>query len=140
MSSKEVNNERSTHSQSSRSSYQPLSAHISAGISGIDLTRPLDAKQIHAIRAALLKWHVIFREQLLFSSMSRGGKGLFLWGIRLSFGRKSHFLPAIYPQSVIVGQARAKETTTATDLGKFAQGAARRLPLAVWYTERLRGR
>ena len=44
----------------------PLSAHIGAEISGVDLTRPLNAQQVGAIRAALLKWRVIFfREQFL---------------------------------------------------------------------------
>ncbi|RZF27317.1 TauD/TfdA family dioxygenase [Paraburkholderia sp. UYCP14C] len=44
----------------------PLSAHIGAEISGVDLTRPLEQKQIQAIRAALLKWRVVFfREQFL---------------------------------------------------------------------------
>ena len=44
----------------------PLSAHIGAEISGVDLTRPLNAQQVGAIRAALFKWRVIFfREQFL---------------------------------------------------------------------------
>lgn len=45
---------------------QPLSAHIGAEIHGVDLTRPLSAAQIADIRAALLKWRVVFfREQFL---------------------------------------------------------------------------
>ncbi|SAK58114.1 taurine dioxygenase [Caballeronia fortuita] len=44
----------------------PLSAHIGAQIGGVDLTRPLSVRQVDAIRAALLKWRVIFfREQFL---------------------------------------------------------------------------
>ena len=44
----------------------PLSAHIGAEIRGVDLTQPLTTPQISAIRAALLKWRVIFfREQFL---------------------------------------------------------------------------
>lgn len=44
----------------------PLSAHIGAEIHGVDLTRPLAAEQVAAIRAALLKWRVVFfREQFL---------------------------------------------------------------------------
>jgi taurine dioxygenase len=44
----------------------PLAAHIGAEIHGVDLRRPLDAQQISEIRAALLKWRVIFfREQFL---------------------------------------------------------------------------
>ncbi|MBL3963817.1 TauD/TfdA family dioxygenase, partial [Burkholderia sp. KCJ3K979] len=44
----------------------PLSAHIGAEIRGVDLTQPLTTPQIAAIRAALLKWRVIFfREQFL---------------------------------------------------------------------------
>ncbi|WP_321897163.1 TauD/TfdA dioxygenase family protein [Burkholderia cepacia] len=44
----------------------PLSAHIGAEISGADLSRPLPPAQIDAIRAALLKWRVVFfREQFL---------------------------------------------------------------------------
>ncbi|AJK49729.1 TauD/TfdA dioxygenase family protein [Burkholderia plantarii] len=44
----------------------PLSAHIGAEIRGVDLTRPLDAEQVAAIRGALLKWRVVFfREQFL---------------------------------------------------------------------------
>ncbi len=43
----------------------PLSAHIGALISGVDFTRPLSTAQVAAIRAALLRWRVIFfREQL----------------------------------------------------------------------------
>ncbi|WP_114809547.1 TauD/TfdA dioxygenase family protein [Paraburkholderia kururiensis] len=45
---------------------EPLSAHIGAEISGVDLSRPLPQPQIDAIRAALLKWRVVFfREQFL---------------------------------------------------------------------------
>ncbi|MBR8406222.1 TauD/TfdA dioxygenase family protein [Burkholderia cenocepacia] len=44
----------------------PLSAHIGAEIRGVDLTQPLTTPQIAAIRAALLKWRVVFfREQFL---------------------------------------------------------------------------
>src|ERR1700729_3041773 len=44
----------------------PLSAHIGAEIQGVDLSRPLEAHQVAQIRAALLKWRVIFfREQFL---------------------------------------------------------------------------
>ncbi|SAK97604.1 taurine dioxygenase [Caballeronia hypogeia] len=44
----------------------PLSAHIGAEIGGVDLTRPLSADKVRAIRAALLEWRVIFfREQFL---------------------------------------------------------------------------
>jgi alpha-ketoglutarate-dependent taurine dioxygenase len=44
----------------------PLSAFIGAQISGVDLSQPLDAHQVAQIRAALLKWRVIFfREQFL---------------------------------------------------------------------------
>src|SRR5260370_12642157 len=44
----------------------PLSAFIGAEISGVDLSQPLDTHQVAQIRAALLKWRVIFfREQFL---------------------------------------------------------------------------
>ncbi|TDV11483.1 TauD/TfdA dioxygenase family protein [Paraburkholderia caballeronis] len=44
----------------------PLSAHIGAEIRGVDLAHPLSPQQIAAIRAALLKWRVVFfREQFL---------------------------------------------------------------------------
>ncbi|WP_244817343.1 TauD/TfdA family dioxygenase [Caballeronia sp. Lep1P3] len=44
----------------------PLSAHIGAQINGVDLTRRLSDTQVKAIRAALLKWRVLFfREQFL---------------------------------------------------------------------------
>lgn len=44
----------------------PLSAHIGAEIRGVDLTRPLEAVEIAAIRGALLTWRVVFfREQFL---------------------------------------------------------------------------
>jgi alpha-ketoglutarate-dependent taurine dioxygenase len=44
----------------------PLSAFIGAEINGVDLTQPLEGHQISQIRAALLKWRVIFfREQFL---------------------------------------------------------------------------
>jgi alkyl sulfatase len=38
----------------------PLAIHIGAEISGVDLTRPLPPEQARDIRAALLKWKVIF--------------------------------------------------------------------------------
>jgi taurine dioxygenase len=45
---------------------KPLSAHIGAEISGVDLTRPLSKDEVKAIRDALLKWRVVFfREQFL---------------------------------------------------------------------------
>src|ERR1700712_6068416 len=44
----------------------PLSAFIGAEISGVDLSQPLDTHQVAQIRAALLKWRVVFfREQFL---------------------------------------------------------------------------
>jgi alpha-ketoglutarate-dependent taurine dioxygenase len=44
----------------------PLSAHIGAEIRGIDLSRPLSREHVREIRAALLKWRVVFfREQFL---------------------------------------------------------------------------
>ena len=45
---------------------KPLSAHIGAEISGVDLAAPLSDSQVALIRAALLKWKVVFfREQFL---------------------------------------------------------------------------
>ena len=44
----------------------PLSAHIGAEIHGVDLAKPLAPERVAAIRAALLKWRVVFfREQFL---------------------------------------------------------------------------
>jgi alpha-ketoglutarate-dependent sulfate ester dioxygenase len=44
----------------------PLSAHIGAEISGVDLSRPLSGAQVDVIRKALLQWRVVFfREQFL---------------------------------------------------------------------------
>ena len=44
----------------------PLSAHIGAEISGVDLTQLLSPAQVAAVRAALLEWRVVFfREQFL---------------------------------------------------------------------------
>ncbi|CAG2137940.1 TauD/TfdA dioxygenase family protein [Cupriavidus plantarum] len=44
----------------------PLSAHIGAEIHGADLTQPLPAAQVAAIRRALLRWKVVFfRDQAL---------------------------------------------------------------------------
>lgn len=54
------------HAVSSSLDVIPLSAHIGAEIHGVDLTRPLDAVEIAAIRGALLRWRVVFfREQFL---------------------------------------------------------------------------
>ena len=39
---------------------KPLTVHIGAEIGGVDLTRPLSADEISAIRRALLDWKVIF--------------------------------------------------------------------------------
>jgi len=44
----------------------PLSIYIGAEIGGVDLTQPLPEEQVRDIRAALLKWRVVF-----FRSMSR---------------------------------------------------------------------
>ena len=38
----------------------PLSIHIGAEIRGVDLSRPLPAEQVRDVRAALLKWKVVF--------------------------------------------------------------------------------
>ena len=44
----------------------PLTINTGAEISGVDLTRPLPKEQIRDIRAALLKWRVIFfRDQVM---------------------------------------------------------------------------
>jgi len=44
----------------------PLSTHIGAEIHGVDLTQPLSTDEIVAIRAALLRWKVVFfRDQPL---------------------------------------------------------------------------
>lgn len=44
----------------------PLSAHIGAEIGGVDLTQPLSTAEVAAIRAALLRWKVVFfRDQPL---------------------------------------------------------------------------
>jgi alpha-ketoglutarate-dependent sulfate ester dioxygenase len=52
--------------QDSAVTVEPLSAHIGALIGGVDLTRALSPSQVDAIRAALLRWRVIFfREQFL---------------------------------------------------------------------------
>ena len=39
---------------------QPLSVHIGAEITGVDLSKPLDASQVEAVWAALLQWKVVF--------------------------------------------------------------------------------
>ena len=45
---------------------EPMTIHIGAEISGIDLTQPLSQAEVNAIRAALLQWKVVFfREQHL---------------------------------------------------------------------------
>lgn len=52
--------------QQDQMSVTPLSIHIGAEIGGVDLTQPLTDKEIADIRAALLKWKVVFfREQFL---------------------------------------------------------------------------
>lgn len=44
----------------------PMSVHTGAEIEGVDLTRPLDARSVAGIRAALLRWKVVFfRDQHL---------------------------------------------------------------------------
>ena len=44
----------------------PMSIHIGAEISGVDLSRPLPPDQVSAIRAALVRWKVVFfRDQSL---------------------------------------------------------------------------
>ncbi len=39
---------------------KPLTLHIGAQIDGVDLTQPIDENTINLIRAALLKWKVVF--------------------------------------------------------------------------------
>ncbi|WP_089936796.1 TauD/TfdA dioxygenase family protein [Candidatus Entotheonella palauensis] len=49
---------------------RPLSVHIGAEIHGVDLSRPLAPEEVQGIRAALLKWKVVFfREQFLDHQM-----------------------------------------------------------------------
>ena len=44
----------------------PMAIHIGAEIRGVDLSRPLPPQQVSAIRAALLRWKVVFfRDQVL---------------------------------------------------------------------------
>ena len=44
----------------------PLTLHIGAEIRGVDLTQPLPEAQLKAVRAAFLKWKVVFfRDQHL---------------------------------------------------------------------------
>ena len=62
----------------------PLSVHIGAEIGGVDLTKPLPPEQVQEIKAALVKWKVVFfRNQMLdhdgqrdfsrqFGDMTRG--------------------------------------------------------------------
>ena len=51
---------------SSTVTVQPLSVHIGAEISGVDLTSPLAPEEIKDIRAALVRWKVIFfRDQIM---------------------------------------------------------------------------
>src|SRR5262249_54863072 len=38
----------------------PMSIHIGAEVSGVDLSRPLPPEHVSAIRAALVRWKVIF--------------------------------------------------------------------------------
>ena len=43
----------------------PLTINIGAEISGVDLSRPLSAAEVADIRAAFLKWKVVFfRDQV----------------------------------------------------------------------------
>ena len=45
---------------------EPMSIHIGAQISGVDLTKALEQTEVNAIRQALLQWKVIFfRDQHL---------------------------------------------------------------------------
>ncbi len=44
----------------------PMAIHIGAEIRGVDLSRPLPPEQVNAVRAALLRWKVVFfRDQAL---------------------------------------------------------------------------
>ncbi len=44
----------------------PMAIHIGAEIRGVDLSRPLTAQQVSAVRAALLRWKVVFfHDQML---------------------------------------------------------------------------
>ena len=45
---------------------EPMTIHIGALISGVDLTRPLSRAEVDTIRQALLRWKVVFfRDQHL---------------------------------------------------------------------------
>src|SRR5262249_51876382 len=37
-----------------------LTLHIGAELSGVDFTKPLPPQQVHEVRAAFLKWKVVF--------------------------------------------------------------------------------
>tara|TARA_Y100000588_G_C14219886_1_gene910528 strand:- start:261 stop:1199 length:939 start_codon:yes stop_codon:yes gene_type:complete len=59
-------NEKKGTTKTSPISVQPLTVHIGAEISNVDLSYPLSAHEITAIRGALLRWKVVFfREQHL---------------------------------------------------------------------------
>jgi alpha-ketoglutarate-dependent taurine dioxygenase len=79
----------------------PLSIHIGAEIRGVDLSRPLPLEQVRDIRAAWLKWQVVFfrdqpmthRQQIDFSRQF----GAVTPG-HIVYGGDSEF-PEIYPVS-----------------------------------------
>ena len=52
--------EQTNTTQATHVDIQPMSVHIGAEIHGVDLTQPLSADEVTAIRQALLKWKVVF--------------------------------------------------------------------------------
>ena len=62
----------------------PLAIHIGAEIGGVDITRPLPPEQVRDIRAALLKWKVIF---FYPKALTRGSRPVLqLWKSLCTFG------------------------------------------------------
>ena len=57
----------------------PLTLHIGAEISGVDLTKPLPPDQLKEVRAAFLKWKVDLLSEAASRSRAARGHSASVW-------------------------------------------------------------
>lgn len=97
-----------------RIAVQPLTGHIGAEIDGVDLTQPLDAEVVTEIRAALLRWKVVFfRNQSLSHAEHVAFASLFG---DPTVGHPVFGFEADYPQVYSVARNRFKQRHTGEQL------------------------
>lgn len=116
--------ERPAVAEQEHISVQPLSVHIGAQIGGVDLRQPLSPEAVREIRAALLKWKVLFfRDQPLDHAQQIAFAAQFG---ELTVGHPVFGYVDGYPQVYSVARDRFKSRFT---------GASVHKPWTGWHTD-----